>query len=76
MKKYNTLITIGFITALVPLLGIPSSWKYFFTIVLGLSVAITAILLRREGSASRKGERREAPSYARTYIENSEEASI
>ena len=71
MKKYNALITIGIITALIPFLGIPSTWKYFFTIAAGLAVATISILLRRDEILISKGlQKPEAPSYARTYIEN------
>ena len=74
MKKYNALITIGIITALIPFLGIPSSWKYFFTFALGLAIAIISTLLRRNEILASKGLKKpQASSYARTYIENNEE---
>ena len=43
-KKRKLFITLGIIIFLVPLLGIPIGWKYFFTIILGLWVALLSFL--------------------------------
>jgi hypothetical protein len=73
MKKNNALIIIGIVTLLIPLSGIPKGWKYFFTMAAGAAVTLIAIFLRRESLPSHKASsKRDAPSYARTYIENNE----
>ena len=46
-KKRKLFITLGIIIFLVPLLGIPIGWKYFFIIILGLWVALLSFLSER-----------------------------
>ncbi|MEK7182285.1 MAG: hypothetical protein AAB334_00850 [Patescibacteria group bacterium] len=46
-KKRKLFITLGIIIFLIPLLGIPTGWKYFFTIILGLWVALSSFLSER-----------------------------
>ncbi|TSD03501.1 MAG: hypothetical protein Athens071416_182 [Parcubacteria group bacterium Athens0714_16] len=46
-KKRKLFITLGIIIFLVPLLGIPAGWKFFFTIILGLWVMLSAFFSER-----------------------------
>lgn len=46
-KKRKLFITLGIIIFLVPLLGIPAGSKYFFTMILGLWVALASFFSER-----------------------------
>lgn len=44
MNHKATLITLGFIAAVTPWLGVPQSWKDILIVILGLAIALTAYL--------------------------------
>lgn len=46
-KKRKLFMTLGIIIFLVPLLGIPAGWKFFFIIILGLWVALASFFSER-----------------------------
>ena len=47
-KNKKLFITLGIIIAVIPLLSLPSSWKDFIIIILGLWVAIASFLSDKE----------------------------
>ncbi len=46
MRKDTALIVLGIVTALVPFIGVPSSWKTVITVVFGLVTMLVALSLR------------------------------
>jgi len=50
-KKRKLFITLGIIIAVIPLLGIPISWKYAASFILGIWVAGGAFLADRSISS-------------------------
>jgi flagellar biosynthesis component FlhA len=48
MTKNRTIIILGIIIAITPLLGFPSSFKNFIFISFGLIISLTAYLILRE----------------------------
>jgi len=47
MKKRTLIVILGLLIAIVPLLGLPSSWKNWIVIVLGICVAFLAAIRKR-----------------------------
>lgn len=48
MSKHFIIFSLGIFTAILPVTGFPSSWKTFFYVVVGITVSITSLLLRKE----------------------------
>ncbi len=48
LKSYKTIVTLGVLVALIPLLGIPSWIRDMFTYILGLCIAFGTYRLHRE----------------------------
>jgi hypothetical protein len=44
MNKIHTIIILGLIVVLVPYLGVPTSWKTFLNVFLGLFISLLAYL--------------------------------
>jgi hypothetical protein len=62
MPKSKIILTIGFIIALLPLLGFPHGWESFFEIVGGLSIVLLSVLISidRRLSLKAKMQKRQA----------------
>jgi len=43
MPKSRVIVTLGAIIALLPILGFPRSWEFFFQIAAGLSIIILSL---------------------------------
>jgi hypothetical protein len=48
LKSYKTIVTLGVLVALIPLLGIPSWIRDMFTYILGLCIAFGTYRLHKE----------------------------
>ncbi|MDD5318773.1 MAG: hypothetical protein PHF79_03085 [Candidatus Pacebacteria bacterium] len=48
MKKLITIIVVGILSILVPLLGFPGSWKTGFAVIAGLVIVWAAASLYRQ----------------------------
>ena len=48
LKSYKTIVTLGVLVALIPLLGIPSWARDTITYILGLCIAFGTYMLHRE----------------------------
>jgi cbb3-type cytochrome oxidase subunit 3 len=55
MSKEMTIIVLGFWVAVVPYLGIPSSWRVMLLVLTGILLAIVGFLLRGESLSRNKG---------------------
>lgn len=47
MRRLKTLIFLGIVSVLVPLIGVPISYKQTFAIISGIIISIIAISLQR-----------------------------
>ncbi len=65
MSKEMTVIALGLFVAVVPYIGIPSSWKTPLLLVVGILIILMGFLLR--GSALSRGTE---GSESRPYVEN------
>ena len=45
MPKSKIILSIGFLVALLPVLGFPHSWESFFQVVFGLSIVALSVLI-------------------------------
>lgn len=50
MKKRNLISILGIWVALVPLLGLPGTWKKYILIVSGLTIVVIALMRKRKVS--------------------------
>lgn len=50
MKKRNLISILGIWVALVPLLGLPGTWKKYILIVSGLAIVVVALMRKRKVS--------------------------
>lgn len=71
MPKNKIILTIGFIIALLPLLGFPHSWESFFEVVGGLSIVLLSVLISVDKRLSLKAKmhKRQARKRALTDVE-------
>ncbi len=71
MPKSKIILTIGFIIALLPLLGFPHSWESFFEVVGGLSIVLLSVLISVDKRLSLKAKmhKRQARKRALTDVE-------
>lgn len=62
MPKSKIILTLGFFTALLPILGFPHSWESFFEVVFGLGIVSLSIMISIDKRLSQKvkAERRQA----------------
>lgn len=51
MSKEMTLIVLGLLTAVLPFLGFPGSWRTVLFVLMGLAVAVIGFLLRARALA-------------------------
>jgi len=61
MPKNKIIVVLGFLIALLPLLGFPRSWESFFQVVAGLSIVLlsTWSSIDRRLSLKAKAQRRQ-----------------
>lgn len=71
MPKSKIILTIGFIIALLPLLGFPHSWESFFEVVGGVSIVLLSVLISVDKRLSLKAKmhKRQARKRALTDVE-------
>ena len=74
MSKKQSIITIGVIVALLPMLGFPRAWEAFFQIVAGLSIVGLSVWsgIDRKLKLKAKAQMRQARSTASVASEASE----
>jgi membrane protein implicated in regulation of membrane protease activity len=72
MKHANTILAVGIIFVLMPLLGFPSSWKNFFTLFAGLLLCLLVVMDRFHSRQGRKSRRQKEKfvSSAMPFVEN------
>ena len=70
MSKEITLILLGIWIAVVPYLGIPSSWKTSIFFISGLLVILLGFLLRTEALARTSGQSGGRYASRHTFVEN------
>ncbi len=58
MSKRLSLLFIGIFTIVLPFLGFPTSWKMFFTVIVGMILVAISFVMRKEELAV-SGDRRE-----------------
>lgn len=56
MPKNRIILTIGFLIALLPLLGFPHSWESFFQVVAGLGIVLLSVLIAIDKRLTRKAK--------------------
>ena len=56
MPKSKIILSIGFLIALLPVLGFPHSWESFFEIVGGLSIVLLSVLISIDRRLSRRAK--------------------
>lgn len=74
MRKDTMLVILGLMIALVPFLGVPSSWKMALIVALGIAVTLTSLSLRhyltrvseRLSQFSKTQEQKSSPVYVET----------
>ncbi len=47
MKRESLIFFLGFVTILLPFLGVPSTWKRLLSVILGVTFVIVGYQLRR-----------------------------
>ena len=74
MPKSRIILVIGFLIALLPVLGFPHSWESFFQVVGGLGIVALSVLISidRRLSLKAKSERRKLRRRVRTEGEGEE----
>jgi hypothetical protein len=71
MPKSKIILAIGFVIALLPLLGFPHGWESFFEVVGGLSIVLLSVLISvdRRLSLKAKMHKRQARKRVLTNVE-------
>lgn len=59
MSKKRTIILLGILTAILPLMGLPGSWRSFFTFVFGVAISALAFIAYRNGEHYEPLEKKE-----------------
>ncbi|MBX4189664.1 hypothetical protein KW785_03705 [Candidatus Parcubacteria bacterium] len=61
MPKSRIILTLGFIVALLPVLGFPHAWESFFQVAIGLGIVLLSVLISVDKRLMQKAkaERRE-----------------
>lgn len=81
MPKNRIILTIGFLIALLPLLGFPHSWESFFQVVAGLGIVLLSVLiaidkrLTRKAKAERRIKKLREKVYSDSPVESVEESA-
>lgn len=68
MSKNAIIIVLGFIVAAMPFLGFPSTWETIILVLLGVSLAVLAFLLRQD--MLHAGSRPHVPAARDVYVES------
>ncbi len=56
MPKSRIILVIGFIIALLPVLGFPHSWESFFQVVGGLGIVLLSVLISIDKRLTQKAK--------------------
>lgn len=56
MPKSRIILSLGFIIALLPLLGFPPAWEKFFQVVAGLGIVFLSVLISIDKRLMRKAK--------------------
>ena len=70
MTKDVGILILGLVVAMVPFLGIPSSWKTVMFVASGLAIAFHAFLLRGDLSLTVSGKHTKGERRTDTFAEN------
>lgn len=73
MPKSKIILAIGFLVALLPVLGFPHSWETFFQIVFGLSIVALSFLISVDRRLSLKARVQKRQARKRAVIDTNPE---
>ena len=73
MPKSKIILAIGFLVALLPVLGFPHSWESFFQIVFGLSIVTLSFLISVDRRLSLKARVQKRQARKRAVIDTNPE---
>jgi len=78
MPKSRVIVTLGALIALLPILGFPRSWEFFFQIAAGLSIIILSLWANfdRKLMLRAKAEKRHAHKKLQREIEASRQSEV
>ena len=78
MPKSRVIVTLGAIIALLPILGFPRSWEFFFQIAAGLSIVILSLWANfdRKLMLRAKAQKRHAHKKLQAEIEASRQSEV
>ncbi|KND48444.1 MAG: hypothetical protein AB200_01795 [Parcubacteria bacterium C7867-005] len=69
MPKSKIILTLGFLIALLPVLGFPNSWESFFEVVFGLSIVLLSVMISIDRRLSLKARVQKRQARKRASIE-------
>lgn len=73
MPKSKIILTLGFLTALLPILGFPHSWESFFEVFLGLSIVLLSVLISVDRRLSIKARVQKRQARKRAVVDSNTE---
>ncbi|MES2213802.1 MAG: hypothetical protein V4465_00190 [Patescibacteria group bacterium] len=73
MPKSKIILTLGFLTALLPVMGFPHSWESFFQVLFGLSIVLLSVLISVDRRLSLKARVQKRQARKRAVVESNPE---
>ncbi|MDB5266901.1 MAG: hypothetical protein JWN89_716 [Parcubacteria group bacterium] len=76
MPKSKIILALGFLIALLPVLGFPHSWESFFQVLFGLSIVLLSVLISVDRRLSLKARVQKRQARKRAVIETNPEVQF
>ena len=73
MPKSKIILTLGVLTALLPVLGFPHTWESFLQIVFGLSIVLLSVLISVDRRLSLKARVQKRQARKRAVVDTNPE---
>lgn len=73
MPKSKIILTLGVLTALLPILGFPYAWESFFQIVFGFSIVLLSVLISVDRRLSLKARVQKRQARKRAVVDTNPE---
>jgi len=71
MSKISLIFSLGILIAILPTTGFSSGWKTIFYAVIGITVSIIALLIRKEINSLRRALRSKEHTVTDSFVQNS-----
>ena len=71
MSKIFLIFSLGVLIAILPGTGFPIGWKTIFYVIIGVTVSIIALLIRKEINSLRRALRSKEYTVTDSFVQNS-----